>query len=60
MGKKKRIMSCIQKETSFEEFLNNYVNVMTHYSAHIFRANWLHDQMTLCLKLSKTESLCLL
>ena len=24
---KKKIMSCNQKETSFEEFLNDYVNV---------------------------------
>ena len=52
-GKEKRIMSCIQKETSFEEFLNDYVNVMTHYLSHIFRANWQHDQMTLCLKTLK-------
>ena len=43
-------MPCIAKETSFEEFMNDFLIVMTPYSGHIIRANWQHEHMALCLK----------
>ena len=49
--KEKKIMPCVQKETTFEEFINkDFEQIMTSYAAHIFRAAWQHNQMSACLK----------
>lgn len=49
-GKKKRVTSCLAKETSLKTFLDMYSNDLKVLPSHLFRANWQHVQMSECKK----------
>ncbi len=48
-GDKKRIMSCVEKNTTVSVFLEALLSDFRVYSSHIFRANWQHTQLSKCI-----------
>ena len=49
-GQIKRCISCVQQETSFDEFLGQVIGDLEKYTSHAFRAQWQADQMKECIK----------
>lgn len=48
-GKQKRVMSCVEQSGTIKDLLEGLCTVMVSYPGHIFRAQWQHKQMALCL-----------
>lgn len=46
----KRVISCVSKEVPLPEFIDLLKEESSNYPAHIFRANWQHRQMALCME----------
>lgn len=53
-GQTKKVTSCVMKETSAKEFLEEYHKDLHGMSGHLFTAKWQHDMMKECIDAGKT------
>ena len=58
-GNTKKVISCVTKDTSLEEFLDEYVEDMQELPIHVFRATWQHKQMKVCIEGLANDEACL-
>ena len=45
----KRIISCVEKACTVQAFFEDYVKDLDSLASHVFRADWQHKQMQLCI-----------
>ena len=58
--KQKRIMSCVEKNTTIAVLLKSLEADMHVYPIHIFRANWQHQQMALSIERVQSDEAIIL
>ena len=46
----KRVISCVTKQTTLPEFFEAYEKDIFDMGAHLFRAEWQHQQMKACIE----------
>ncbi|KAI8487953.1 hypothetical protein Bbelb_344010 [Branchiostoma belcheri] len=57
--KGKRVVSGVTKNTSLREFTEEYKKNLEGLPSHVFRANWQHDQLKVCIETPKKEEACI-
>lgn len=58
-GQVKRIISCVTKKTSLLDFMADYTKDLETLPSHVFRAEWQHHQVKLCIDTLSNDEACL-
>ena len=55
----KKVMSCVTKTSTLEEFMEAYASDLEELPGHLFRADWQHQQMKLCIQGLQEDEACI-